>query len=195
MPFTPFHFGIALPCIFWDWKKKRVDIISALIGTVIIDIRSAFLVLFTSKTEFGYHGILHNFLAAIILGILVGVFVHLTRNQWNILLKLGKWEQKTSLGSKIIVACIFTTSHILLDAAIYEFVSGGDMSMAPLQPFASGNPLYGWLGSVQPMALCVYGYIIGIGMYIGYLFWFNVSQKSISKDVDEILNSFEDEAN
>ncbi|WP_371803870.1 hypothetical protein [Candidatus Lokiarchaeum ossiferum] len=167
--------------------------ISALIGTVIIDIRATYLFLFVPSNRH-YHGILHNFLAALILGILVGFFVHATRKFWNKILKLGKWEQTTSLFSKIFVACIFTTSHILLDSAIYYYDPNWESSMEPLLPFASGNPLYGWLGSVQPTNLCIYGFLIGIGMYIGYLFWFNGSQKSISKDVDEILDSFEDEA-
>lgn len=186
MPFTPFHFGIALPCIFWDWKKKRVDAISALIGTVIIDIRATFLFLFVPSNRY-YHGILHNFLAALILGVLVGIFVHITRKQWNFLLKVGKWEQNTSLISKIVVACIFTTSHILLDAGIYQYVPGGEMSMEPLLPFASGNPLYGWVGPIQALDLCIYGYIIGVALYVGYLIWMFASKNRVSKDIDEIL--------
>jgi membrane-bound metal-dependent hydrolase YbcI (DUF457 family) len=166
MPFTPFHFGVALPFIFWDWKKKRIDVISALIGTVIVDIRAIYLFLFTSRSDF--HGFLHSFLSAIILGILAGIFVHLTRKQWNILLKLGKWEQETSLLSKIIVACVFTTSHIFLDAALY---GEGIMAMEPLWPFASGNLLYQWLESSVVHAICVYGFLLGFIEFLGFLVW------------------------
>ncbi len=166
MPFTPFHFGVSLPFIFWDWKKKRVDAISALIGTVIVDIRATYLFLFTNNYD--YHGILHSFFSAIILGILVGIFVHLTRKQWNWLLKWGKWEQDTSLLSKILVACIFATSHILLDAALY---GGMNMPMDPLWPFAAGNFLYQWLPSSTVHNICIIGYVIGIMFYVGYLIW------------------------
>lgn len=170
MPFTPFHFGVALPFILWDWKKKRVDAISALIGTVIVDIRAVYLALFTHNID--YHGILHSFFSAIILGIFVGIFVHLTRKQWNVLLKSVKWEQNTSLLSKIFVACIFTTSHILLDAALY---GEGIMAMEPLWPFAPGNFLYKWLESSVVYAICIYGFLIGIVLYMGYLIWYNRS--------------------
>ena len=52
MPFTSFHFGVALPFILWDWKKKRIDALSALVGTVIIDTRSVILFLFSVKNYF-----------------------------------------------------------------------------------------------------------------------------------------------
>lgn len=174
MPFTPYHFGIALPFIFWDWKKKRVDVISALIGTVIVDIRAVYLALFTNESN--YHGILHSFFAAIILGIIVGFFVHLTYKQWNILLKWGKWKQETSLLSKIIVACIFTTSHILLDGALY---GEGIMAMEPLWPFATGNFLFQWLESYSVYAICIYSFLIGLVLYMGYIIWIFHSKKNM----------------
>ncbi len=52
MPFTSFHFGVALPCILWDWKKKRIDDLSTLVGSVIIDTRSVILFLFSMKNHF-----------------------------------------------------------------------------------------------------------------------------------------------
>lgn len=172
MPFTPFHFGVALPFIFWDWKKKRVDAVSALIGSVIVDIRAIYLFFFSTRSDF--HGFLHSFFSAIILGVIIGLFVHLTRKQWNSLLKLGKWGQDTSLLSKIIVASLFTTSHILLDGALY---GEGIMAMEPLWPFASGNFLYRWLNSSVVHGICIYGFIVGIGQYVGYLLWFNLKIK------------------
>jgi len=167
VPFTYLHFGVALPFILWDWKKKRIDAISALLGTIIVDIRAIYLYLFKSSP---YHGFLHSFFSAIILGILVGIFVHLTRNQWNVLLKRVKWEQNTSLMSKIFVACIFTISHILLDGALYG--EGSFDPMEPLWPFASGNFLFLWLKSSTVFAICYYGFFIGFVLYTFYLIWY-----------------------
>jgi membrane-bound metal-dependent hydrolase YbcI (DUF457 family) len=180
MPFTPFHFGVAFPFILWDWKKKRIDALTALVATVIIDARATFLFLFLGERNMAVlHGPLHTFLAATILGVLVGVFFHYTESFWNKILKIFKWEQKTSLYSKICIGVIFAYSHILLDAALYS-------EMNPFSPFKMGNGLLNWISPVDVIDLCIYGYLIGFVMYLSYLLWYYI--KWLPKERDSKQN-------
>lgn len=169
MPFTPFHFGIALPFVFLDWKKKRIDIITALLATVIVDSRSTILFLFFGVRDMAtLHGIFHNFLMATILGLLLAIFVHFTSKYWNFFLKFVKWDQSTSLGSKMVVGVLFANSHVILDAALYGV-------MNPFWPFSEGNPLFGWLSYGNVITICIYGYILGGLLFIASVLYLSLN--------------------
>ena len=162
MPFTPFHFGI-LPFCFIDFKKKRVDVVSCLIGSIIVDIHAIIIFFFSLPQPL--HGPLHSFLIATILGVLTGVFVHLTQNFWNKITTFCKWEQKTTLRSKIFWAVLMCYSHVFLDAFLYP-------EMNLWWPFLNGNPLYGILSSPTVYLICTIGIVLGIIEYIFYLIYY-----------------------
>jgi membrane-bound metal-dependent hydrolase YbcI (DUF457 family) len=170
MPLTPFHFGHALPFCFVDFKKKRVDVVSCLIGCIIVDIHAVIIFLFGLPQPL--HGPVHSFLIATILGVLTGVFIHFTQNFWIKITTFFKWEQKTSLRSKIFWAVLMCYSHIFLDAFLYP-------EMNLWWPFIDGNPFYGVLSSSTVYLICTIGIILGIIEYILYLIWTqNKSQNS-----------------
>ncbi|WP_457557667.1 hypothetical protein [Candidatus Harpocratesius sp.] len=162
MPFTPFHFGHALPFSFLDWKKNRIDLPSALLASVIIDARATYVYLFHLNAPF--HGILHNFFMATLLGILVGLLMQVTQIWWNPLLKKIDLEQHSSLIGKVAIALLMAWIHVFLDATIYP-------EMIPLWPFQSGNLFFGMLSSSQAYAICIYGFFIACVQVIGYYFY------------------------
>ena len=163
MPFTPFHFGHALPILFIDFKKKRVDVASCLIGCIIVDIHAIIIFLFNINQPL--HGPVHSFLIATVLGVLTGVFIHFTQNFWNKITTFFKWEQKTTLRSKIFWAVLMCYFHLFLDALLYP-------EMNFWWPFLSGNPFYGILSSQTVYLICTIGIILGIIEYLFFLLWY-----------------------
>ncbi|QEE15813.1 metal-dependent hydrolase [Promethearchaeum syntrophicum] len=163
MPFSPFHFGHALPFCFLDYKNKRIDIISCLIGSIIVDIHA--IIIFFFNLNQPLHGPVHSFLIATILGVITGIFVHITQNFWNKITRIFKWEQKTSLISKIFWAILMSYLHIFLDAFLYP-------EMNFWWPFLNGNPFYGILSSPTVYSICTIGIFLGIFEYLIYLIYY-----------------------
>ena len=163
MPFTPFHFGHALPFCFVDLKKKRIDVVSCLIGSIIVDIHAIIIWFFGLPQPL--HGPVHSFLIVTILGVLTGVFVHFTQNFWNKITIFFKWEQKTTLRSKIFFALLMCYFHLFLDAFLYP-------EMNFWWPFLNGNPFYGILSSPTVYLICTIGIILGVFEYVIYLIWY-----------------------
>jgi len=163
MPFTPFHFGHALPFCFVDFKKKRVDVASCLIGSIIVDIHAVIIFLFGLPQPL--HGPVHSFLIVTILGVLTGVLVHFTQNFWNKITTFFKWEQKTTLKSKIFWALLMCYTHLFLDAFLYS-------EMNFWWPFLNGNPFYGILSSPTVYMICTIGIILGVFEYILFIICF-----------------------
>ncbi|MHA1521317.1 MAG: hypothetical protein ACTSRK_14125 [Promethearchaeota archaeon] len=164
MPFTPFHFGHALPFGFIDWKKNRVDLVAALTGSVVVDTRAFFIFVFNLGGAL--HGLLHCFLSALILGILIGVFLELTQSFYNPWLKKIQLEQHSTLMGKIGIATLMAFTHVFLDAIIYP-------EMHPFQPFIEGNPFFGWLSQSTVYSICIYGFLISFAQIIGYYIYRN----------------------
>ncbi|MHA1584480.1 MAG: hypothetical protein ACTSVU_07590 [Promethearchaeota archaeon] len=162
MPFTSFHFGTALPFVFWDYKKKRIDLISACIGSIIVDTRA--IIIYFLGLPVPLHGILHNFIIATLLGIFTGLFVHYTQKIWNPFLKLIHWEQTTSLLSKILIASLLTNIHVLIDSPLY-------LEMNPFWPFLLGNPFFQSISVTNAYLICVIGFGIAFLEYIGFILW------------------------
>ena len=159
MPFSPFHFGHVLPFCFLDYKKKRIDVVSSLIGSVIVDIHAIIIFIFNLNQPL--HGPVHSFLIATILGVLTGCFVHFSQNFWNKITTFCKWEQKTTLRSKIFWAILMSYLHLFLDAFLYPEINFW-------WPFLNGNPFYGILSSPTVYLICTIGFILGIIEYIFY---------------------------
>lgn len=156
MPFTPFHFGLCLPVALGDVKYKRIDVISSLLGSIIVDIEPILILILNLNLPL--HGPLHSFLGAIFLGIIGGIAVYYTRSIWNQILKPLKWEQTTSLKNKIFWCILMANIHVLFDAMIYP-------EMNPLT-FILGNPFYGFLSTEIVYSICIFGIIIGLIEYL-----------------------------
>ena len=128
MPVTPLHIGI--PGLISFYYPKRVDILSAVIGSVIIDLDFILFLLIGTPI----HGYLHTFLGATIISIFIIIILKLSQKQTIKIKKWFKWEGKSNLKSISIGAFIGTYSHIILDSLIYNEIN-------PFYPI-EGNPLY-----------------------------------------------------
>ena len=151
MPFTPFHFGPALALTFIDYKKKRVDLLSALLGAIIVDIRAIYIWFFGSGNF--HDGPFHTFLIAPLLGIGIGIIVHLFKNPLSKIMTFLKWPQETSIWQKIISASSMAPLHVLLDAPLYT-------DIRPLWPFSLDNPFYNLYSSFSAYLICIIGFIL-----------------------------------
>jgi membrane-bound metal-dependent hydrolase YbcI (DUF457 family) len=163
MPFTPFHFGPSIAFSFWDYKKKRIDLASAVVGSIIIDIRATYIFFFGGGN---FHGILHSFLSAVWLGLLVAIVLHLkfVKKLLRAPLKFIDWEQDTNFFVKLYSAISMTLLHVLLDSFLYT-------DIRPLNPFSAENPFLGLISSQNTYLFCIFCFLLGIGEYIGYLYW------------------------
>ncbi|MHA1672934.1 MAG: hypothetical protein ACTSYI_04850 [Promethearchaeota archaeon] len=182
MPFTPFHFGHALPFGFIDWKKNRVDLVAALAGSVVVDTRAFFIFAFNLGGVL--HGILHCFFSAAILGILTGIFLELTQRIYNPWLKKIDLEQHSTLMGKIGIATLMAFTHVFLDAIIYP-------EMHPFQPFMEGNLFYGWLSQSTVYSICIFGFLISFAQIIGYYFYRNTKGDEDSQEAQEAQQDYQ----
>jgi len=128
MPVTPLHIGV--PGLISYYFPKRIDIISAIIGSIIIDIEFFIFIIY----DFPIHGIFHTFFGATILSIFLIIIIKLNRKLTIKLKNWFKWEIESDLISISLGAFIGTYSHIILDSLIYN-------DMNPFYPI-TGNPLF-----------------------------------------------------
>ncbi|GEM_PF-2354841 len=141
MPVTPLHIGI--PGLISYYRPKKVDIASAIIGSVIIDMDFLLFILLGTPV----HGNLHSFLAATIVAIALAAILRVLDRNMRTLKKWFGWETNSSMKSLLAGALIGTYSHITLDMLIYR-------EMNPLFPI-KGNPFY-IAGMAMPIFIAVY---------------------------------------
>jgi len=141
MPVTPLHIGIP-GLISYYWPKK-VDIVAAIIGSVIIDMDFFLFLLFGTPV----HGYLHSFLSATFVAIALAGILYLLNPSMIKLKKWFCWETENSIKSLLTGAFIGTYSHIILDMLLYE-------EMNPFSPL-NGNPFYA-PGAALPVSITVY---------------------------------------
>lgn len=154
MPFTPFHWGIA---ILLFALFPFLDIITLLIACVIQDIEGIVVLFILRDTEsFSLHGPIHSLTLAIPIGILVGLITNKTMFyiQKSLNLEITK-KYNYSLKSSIISGVIGTTSHTILDSALYREL--------PLFWPKTENNLLNIFPSYQ---LCIIAFLLGILLLI-----------------------------
>lgn len=128
MPITPFHIGF--PGLFSYFSPKKIDIFSAILGSIIIDIDFFLFLLIGTPI----HGHFHSFLGATIISIILILVIH---NSQSLIIRIKKefrWEIESNLKSISLGAFIGTFSHIIYDAFLYK-------EMEPFYPI-NGNSLY-----------------------------------------------------
>lgn len=160
MPFTPFHFGIALLLFA---IMPFLDPVSLFVGSVIPDIEGITALFILPNLGLPLHGPLHSFLGAIVLGVITGGTCYLIL-QYSGLHDIMNKTLPTSITLKksIISALLGTFSHIILDAPLYE-------EMNPFFPF-TGNPYLGIIPSSDVYLICIISYILGgLIMLIKYI--------------------------
>ena len=140
MPLTPFHFGpgLLIAVIF----LRRLDLITVLIASVIVDIEPFIVLLF--GLNYPLHGFFHSFLGGSLVAIVLAGFIY----------HVYRYFEKKVLLRKIVISSFAGVHlHILLDSFLY----------LDIKPFyLSGiNPFYGLVSSSQVYMFCVVSFIIG----------------------------------
>ncbi len=163
MPFTPYHFGPALllGVIFFPF----LDIIALLISSVILDIEP--LIILVIGTGQPLHGIMHTYLVATLVAMLVSAIIWLLRGPLYQFLSLFGIDQEASKMRIVISSLIGTNSHVLLDSFIYP-------EMNPFFPIM-GNPFLGLIATAAIYQFCL---ICGVAGIIVYMFRFLIKKSS-----------------
>ena len=163
MPFTPYHLGPAL--LLGVVCFPFFDIIALLIASVILDIEP--LIILALGTGAPLHGIMHTYLIATPVAMLVSGIIWLLRGPLYQLLSLFGIEQEASKMRIMISSLIGTNSHVLLDSFIYP-------EMNPFYPIM-GNPFLGLISTTAIYQFCL---ICGIAGIILYIFRFLIRKSS-----------------
>ncbi|WP_342303822.1 hypothetical protein [Methanolobus sp. ZRKC5] len=152
MPFTPFHLGPAF--LLGELFEKKVNLISILLGSIIIDVRATYC-LFAGCWPL--HGPLHTFLSATVIAFLLAWMLFSQRNWLQKITDKLKIEQTYSFISIMTGAIIGTWSHVLLDSFLY-------MDIRPLLPLPN-NPLLGLVSSGAIYLICLLSFLPATGIY------------------------------
>ena len=154
LPFTPFHLGPALfiGLLFFPF----IDIIVICIASVIIDVEPAYYLFFTNRGP--YHGLLHTYLMATVVGLILSIVMYPIRRYYLKLLSLFGLKQETNFKNILVSALIGTYSHIFLDMFLYP-------EMKPFYPF-EGNPFLYALSVWTVYEICVVAFLLALPLYV-----------------------------
>ena len=167
IPFTPFHWGLAL---LIQAIAITLDPLGLFVGSVINDLEGIYSLLLPNSGV-PLHGFMHSLAGAFFLGILVGIGSFLTHKLIHrIDFKIDNPTPFTlprySLKMSLLSAWIGTYSHVLLDAFLYE-----DLQLCYIIPV--DNPLLNLLSWEIVYFLCIVCFILGgvilVGRYRAYL--------------------------
>ncbi|MDY0388519.1 MAG: metal-dependent hydrolase [Methanolobus sp.] len=152
MPFTPFHLGPAF--LIGEIFEKKVNLLSILLGSIIIDIRASYCLFAGCRP---LHGPLHTFLSATVIAFLLAWLLFSQRNSLQKITDKLKIEQTYSFMSLMTGAVIATWSHVLLDSFLYTDIQ-------PLWPLTV-NPFLGLLNSGAIYVMCLLSFLPATGIY------------------------------
>jgi len=153
MPFTTFNFGPSV-CIAIPFQK-RIDIISFVFVSVVIDIEPLLVMFF--DLSYPLHGKIHTFIGAVLAGILLGTALFLTRKPLDSLFRKSGFKYETSIWKAVFSGIIGGFFHILMDAPLYTDIE-------PFYPLPD-NPFY---GTVSHFTMYAFSGILSVlcGFYI-----------------------------
>jgi uncharacterized membrane protein YsdA (DUF1294 family) len=123
VPVTPFHFGPGL--LLKAAAPRRVSLTAFVLANVVIDVESAVNLM---AGRMPVHATLHTFVVAPVLGLAVGVLVH-------VLARAGRWRgPETALGPALAGGWLGGFTHVVLDGVMHR-------DIRPFWPFTDANPL------------------------------------------------------
>jgi membrane-bound metal-dependent hydrolase YbcI (DUF457 family) len=151
MPVTPFHFGVGLAAK--ASAPTRVSFLAFVASQVVIDCESAY---FLFTRGYPIHRVLHTFIVAVPVSILVGASVSIVWRWWCSTGHRAAWLPiaETAFWSCVLGGAIGGLTHPLLDGVMHE-------DIRPLWPFSDANPLLDAIGLGALHALCVACAIVG----------------------------------
>lgn len=154
MPLTPFHLGPGL--LIGEVFEKRVNLISIIFASILIDIRVLFCFFVGCTGRF--HGPLHTFIGATVVALFIAIMV------WNLKKPLKKFtdifkiKNGYSRSSIILGSFIGTWLHIILDSFMHS-------DIIPFWPMKS-NFLLGMISNGTNYLLCTIALMIGLIIFI-----------------------------
>ncbi|MFB6151676.1 MAG: hypothetical protein ABEJ40_07715 [Haloarculaceae archaeon] len=154
MPLTPFHLGPAL--LVAVLLYRRVDLPTALLGSVVVDVRAALVV-------FGYldgpvHGVLTTFLGGGAVALLVAVGVYALPPSAESVLAWTRLAETGDRSSVAAGALVGVLSHVVLDSVLYADAD-------PLYPLDANPLLVGREAVVPVYAGCVAAAVAGLVLF------------------------------
>ncbi|MEM0217711.1 MAG: hypothetical protein QXM73_03040 [Candidatus Nezhaarchaeales archaeon] len=155
MPFTTYHFGPALLIGVFLWSCLHWP--TLITASLIVDVEP--LLAFTVLVSYPIHGSLHTFLASLIGGSLVGLFMYFIDRSFKRIYR-GLALVKGDLGLKgyLVAGVIGWFIHVLYDTPLYY-------EMMPFYPL-EGNPFYNSLPYPILHAFYVVLLCTGIAAYL-----------------------------
>ena len=166
MPFTPLHLGpalaVGLPL------RKMIHLPTFLMANVVLDVEPLLVLYF--GLNYPLHGYLHTFLAAVAVGLMLGLIMFRFEQPLKGVYVKTQLETNKTLPLKafLIAGVSGTTLHVLLDALLYS-------EMQPFFPFST-NPLLNFhVSSLSVYLLCFW-----LGIF-GALYYFSLLAYSIFK--------------
>lgn len=157
MPFTPFHFGPAF--FLGESFEKKVNLISILIGSVIIDIRATYCLFAGCRP---LHGPLHTFLSATLIAFFISWILFSQRKWLRRYTDKLRIKQTYTFSSIITGSVIGTWSHVLLDSFLYT-------DIRPFWPLST-NSLFGRSDPGTLYILCTLCFLPAIVVFM-YRYW------------------------
>lgn len=154
MPFTPFHLGPGF--LVGGLFHKRLNLVSILLASVLVDLRVTFCFFFGCLGRF--HGPLHTFVGATIVALLIVLCVFYFRNSFKRVTDFFRVKTDYSFSSIFLGSFVGAWMHIVLDAFMHS-------DMIPFWPLRS-NFLLGMINSWSIVVICIISFFIGLGIYL-----------------------------
>ena len=154
MPLTPFHLGPGL--LIGEVFEKRINMISILLASILIDVRAIFCCFFIECTG-RFHGPLHTIIGATVIALLIAIMVWSLKIQLKKFTDVFKIKNSYSSSSIILGSFIGTWLHIILDSFMHS-------DIIPFWPIKS-NLLLGMISNGTNYLLCTIALIIGLIVY------------------------------
>ncbi|MFH0713261.1 MAG: DUF4184 family protein [Candidatus Micrarchaeota archaeon] len=157
MPFTPFHWAVALfGLIFFNVLYLPALIISS----VLMDLEPFYYMFFSPPADGVLHGFFHTYLAVTILALVVA-FV-LIKFRPAIDKRMARFSaSQTRISNNWIIASslLAAWSHVFLDSFLYTDIK-------PFWPLTNANPFLGMLSSSTVYLLCMLGLVAAIVLWV-----------------------------
>lgn len=154
MVVTPLHIGPSI--LIGLLLYKYLDLPGLVLGSVIVDLRAIAVVL--GFINGPIHGVLHNFIAAIIIGVIGGFILHPFRPEIKKWMDMVFIKQELSKTKTVLSTIIGALIAVLIDSILYS-------DLSPIYPI-SGNPFYGLLSLSQIHIIVVSTFMIGLILYL-----------------------------
>jgi hypothetical protein len=160
LPFTPFHVGPGL--LLKSGVPQHLSVVSYAAANVAVDLEPLY---YLSRHEWPIHRWAHTFLAAGLIGALVGVLLAAVTRKLVRGATAPACKGEIGVRPVVLGGLLGGLTHPLLDGLMYTDIH-------PLAPFTLANPLLGVVSPRMVIIVCVVTGIFGGGLLLVHrLLW------------------------